>query len=60
MDYASRQILLANIVELRGLFSELNDPRNGNNQVSAKAIQVEIIARVRRLENGQFYSPPSN
>jgi hypothetical protein len=60
VDSASQRILLASIVELRGLYHELIDPRNGNNPIAATMVYYEMLERIKRWEHGEFYSKPSD
>jgi len=60
VDFASQQILLANIVELRGLLEELGNPLTGRNPVTAGVILVDIQTKIERLKNEQLHSESDN
>jgi hypothetical protein len=60
MDIKDLRILLSSIVELRELYAQLVDPKNGANGTMAEVIHDTGMERLERVESGEYYSEWDN
>lgn len=60
MDIRDLRILLSSIVELRELYAQLIDPRNGANGTMAGEVDELGRERLERVESGEYFSKWNN
>ena len=56
MDIKDLRILLNSIIELRELYGEIVDPRNGATVKLCESIHDLGMERLERVESGKYYS----